>query len=168
MATTELSPIATAIDWLEQAARDWRLLNQLPAADRQRLHRAIAALSHADPRANRKRRKAAKADEVKRQEAMLNRTGIRLLRRRPLVTTPNVFPPNDEPRTVNAERRTANAEPGTTNGERRTTNDRVCYVCKTPYSQLHHFYDQLCPACADENFRARTELREKLKQYLSA
>src|SRR5204862_5835769 len=36
----------------------------------------------------------------------------------------------------------------------------VCYVCKTPYARLHHFYDQLCPACADENFRARTELAD--------
>jgi len=32
-----------------------------------------------------------------------------------------------------------------------------CYICKKDYSQVHHFYDQLCPACAESNFRKRTE-----------
>jgi NAD(P)-dependent dehydrogenase (short-subunit alcohol dehydrogenase family) len=32
-----------------------------------------------------------------------------------------------------------------------------CYVCKQHYTQLHHFYDQLCPKCAELNFRKRTE-----------
>jgi NAD(P)-dependent dehydrogenase (short-subunit alcohol dehydrogenase family) len=140
----ELVRSATAT--LERLAADWSLLDRLPAADRQRLHRALAGLSHADPRANRKRRKAGKAEQVRQEEAVLNQTGIRTLRRRPMVTTPNVFPPNDE--------RT------TTNEERRTSNDRVCYVCKAPYSQLHHFYDQLCPACAGFNFTARGELAD--------
>ena len=42
----------------------------------------------------------------------------------------------------------------------RRSADRHCYVCKENYSQLHHFYDQLCPACADVNFAARTELAD--------
>jgi NAD(P)-dependent dehydrogenase (short-subunit alcohol dehydrogenase family) len=152
MSTIEaVSEAGAALDWLERIAGDWSLLDQLPAADRRRFHRAVAALSTADPRANRKRRQAAKADGVRQEEAVLNETGIRSLRRRPIVTTPNVFPPvNDEPRTTNHE-------PSTTNAEPRTPHDRVCYVCKTAYSQLHHFYDQLCPACADFNFAARTE-----------
>jgi NAD(P)-dependent dehydrogenase (short-subunit alcohol dehydrogenase family) len=32
-----------------------------------------------------------------------------------------------------------------------------CYVCKRKYVVVHHFYDQLCPPCADLNFRKRTE-----------
>ena len=138
---------AAAIDWLERIASDWSLLDRLPAADRQRLHRAAAALSIADPRANRKRRQTATADGVRQQEAVLNETGIRTLRRRPNVTTPNIFPPapSDERPTTN---------------DQRPTLDRVCYVCKHPYSQLHHFYDQLCPGCADFNFAARTELAD--------
>ena len=152
MRTTEtVNEAATAIDWLERIAGDWSLLDQLPDADRQRFHRALTALSTADPRANRKRRKAARADGVTQEEAVLNETGIRALRRRPIVTTPNVFPPNDLAR-HSGEAATA-AEP-------RTSNDRVCYVCKAPYAQLHHFYDQLCPACADFNFAARTELAD--------
>jgi NAD(P)-dependent dehydrogenase (short-subunit alcohol dehydrogenase family) len=160
---------------LERLAVDWRQFDQLPDEDRRRLHRAIAALSTPDPRAKRKRQRGVKADAVQREESRLHDTGIRTLRRRPAVTTPNVFPPPEfEPRdihaessTLNDERRTANHEPRTTNHERRTTNDerhlytdRTCYVCKAPYSTIHAFYDQLCPACADVNFAARTELTD--------
>lgn len=141
-----------AIDWLEQIAGDWSLLNQLPAAERQRLHRSVAALSTADRRANRKRRKAARAAKISQEEAVLNETGIRSLRRRPVVTTPNVFPPS--------ERSPINGSRPTTDDQRLTTTERVCYVCKAPYSELHHFYDQLCPACAGFNFVARTELAD--------
>src|SRR5690606_5926592 len=31
------------------------------------------------------------------------------------------------------------------------------YVCKQKYTRVHHFYDQLCPACAELNFFKRTE-----------
>ena len=42
----------------------------------------------------------------------------------------------------------------------RPTSGRVCYVCKERYTRVHDFYDQLCPACADVNFAARTELAD--------
>src|SRR5439155_15801784 len=32
-----------------------------------------------------------------------------------------------------------------------------CYVCKQKYTEVHHFYDQLCPTCAELNFAKRTE-----------
>ena len=35
-----------------------------------------------------------------------------------------------------------------------------CYICKQDYSIIHHFYDQLCPACAELNFRKRSELAD--------
>ncbi len=42
-------------------------------------------------------------------------------------------------------------------GEGPTLHDqRICYVCKRYYQRLHHFYDQLCLACGDENERRRT------------
>ena len=138
--------------FLEQMAADWQLLDQLPVDDRRRLHRAIAGLTVRDPQAKRKRQKAAKADGIRQEEAVLNETGIRSLRRRPMVTTPNAFPPSDLAR---------HSGEAATAAERRTTNvDRVCYVCKAPYSQIHAFYDQLCPGCAEENFTARTELAD--------
>src|SRR5262245_1055137 len=35
---------------------------------------------------------------------------------------------------------------------------RYCYVCKTPYTRVHFFYDSMCEACGDLNHRKRTEL----------
>ena len=32
-----------------------------------------------------------------------------------------------------------------------------CYICKQRYVELHHFYHQLCPACADLNYRKRRQ-----------
>ncbi|KDO26599.1 hypothetical protein SPRG_08003 [Saprolegnia parasitica CBS 223.65] len=34
---------------------------------------------------------------------------------------------------------------------------RSCYTCKVRYEQLHHFYDQLCPTCAELNFTKRMQ-----------
>ena len=35
---------------------------------------------------------------------------------------------------------------------------RYCYVCKMPYTQVHFFYDSMCAACAELNYRKRSEL----------
>ncbi len=149
----------SALAALEQVAADWRLLDELPAEDRRRLHQVIAGLSVRDPLAKRKRQKAAKAASVTQEDALLHETGIRALRRRPLVTTPNVFaPPAFEPNDVHGE--TPPHHQGPTTKDQRRALDRVCYVCKEPYSQVHAFYDQLCPTCADFNFSARTELAD--------
>lgn len=35
------------------------------------------------------------------------------------------------------------------------TRYQKCYICKTPYRQVHFFYHLLCPACADINYSHR-------------
>lgn len=35
-----------------------------------------------------------------------------------------------------------------------------CYICKRDYDTLDSFYDALCPACAELNFKKRTELAD--------
>jgi NAD(P)-dependent dehydrogenase (short-subunit alcohol dehydrogenase family) len=40
-----------------------------------------------------------------------------------------------------------------------------CYICKTPYSQVHHFYHRLCPSCAEDHYAKRlqrTDLRGRV------
>ncbi|MCP4134360.1 MAG: SDR family NAD(P)-dependent oxidoreductase, partial [bacterium] len=32
---------------------------------------------------------------------------------------------------------------------------RNCYVCKAEFTKLHFFYDSMCPACADFNYKKR-------------
>jgi hypothetical protein len=86
---------------------------------------------------------------VKREEEVLHGTGIRTLRRKPVFTTPNVFPPSlplkNDPRDESAEE---------------SVSLRHCYVCKVKFTEAHHFYDQLCPSCAELNFRKRSELAD--------
>ena len=43
---------------------------------------------------------------------------------------------------------------------RKSGEPQACYICKAKYSTLHHFYDQLCPECAELNFAKRTELAD--------
>lgn len=42
-------------------------------------------------------------------------------------------------------------------GNRRLNRAQSCYVCKCDYTELHHFYDSMCPQCAEFNFRKRSQ-----------
>jgi len=148
--------LRAATELLELVAGDWRLLDGLGAEDRRRLHDVVARLYNPDPVLRRRRMKAEerarKAAGNQREDAVLHKTGIRELRRKPVYTTPNVFPPKGFlPRDGDAE------EPP---GRGHAPEEQHCYVCKQKYTQIHHFYDQLCPACAELNFRKRTELAD--------
>jgi NAD(P)-dependent dehydrogenase (short-subunit alcohol dehydrogenase family) len=77
---------------------------------------------------------------------VLQETGIRALRRKPVFTTPNFFPPSEED----------HAESKDTG----SPDHHHCYICKQHYSVIHHFYDQMCPGCAEFNYRKRFELAD--------
>ena len=147
--------VRAAAELLESIDADRTLLDHLPAEDRQRLHLAIAQAYHPDPVARRRRIKAAErqrnAAAAERADSVLNETGIRALRRQPVFTTPNVYPPEGfEQRELGA----GEAE------YREQVEPQHCYVCKQKYSVIHHFYDQMCPPCAAFNFAKRTEMAD--------
>ena len=140
---------------LERIATDRSLLEDLPAADRERFLKAIANVYHPD-RVERRRMakvvdKQRKAARVTRDQRVLQQTGIRAVRRKPVFTTPNVFPPP-----VNAQSPISNSQGDLS----RSSELQHCYACKQKYTEIHHFYDQLCPACAEFNYRKRTELAD--------
>ena len=148
--------LRAATELLEWIASDRECLDELPAQDRERLHRAVADFYNPDPVARRRKIKEAERERMAirsgRVGAVLEETGIRTMRRKPIFTTPNVFPP---------------VEPGQQNGSRplpdidpESCDAPHCYVCKQHYSVIHHFYDQLCPSCAEFNFSKRTELAD--------
>ena len=145
-----------AAELLEAIADDRRVLDALPADERVRLHRAVARVHSPEPKAGRKLRKVAKRERhgelVQRTEALLDRTGIRELRRKPVFTTPNYFPPHAP------DAQMAQLAAPAPLGE--SPELLHCYVCKRKYTQVHHFYDQLCPPCAEFNFFKRTELAD--------
>ena len=37
---------------------------------------------------------------------------------------------------------------------------RACYTCKRRFRELHHFYDLLCPTCAELNWRKRNQVAD--------
>jgi NAD(P)-dependent dehydrogenase (short-subunit alcohol dehydrogenase family) len=137
------------LDLLEQVANDRRLMADLSEEERVRLIQAAGRIFNPDPAQRRRMVKAAvrkrNAERQQRDQAVLHQTGIRELRRKPVFTTPNYFLPEGTD--------AASTQPEATP----TQDERHCYVCKKHFTQVHHFYDQLCPTCAELNFRKRTE-----------
>ena len=156
MASSEnTARLRDAIDLLESIAADRKVLAAVPAEDRVRLLQAVARVYSPDRADRRRMTKAAardrRAQRVKQAEETLAQTGIRTLRQKPIYHSPNVFPPREfEQQEVESE----------STAYRATEEVQCCYVCKKSYSHIHHFYDQMCPACADLNFNKRTELAD--------
>ena len=151
--------VRAALDLLDSIVANRGLLDELPEADRHRLHGTVARLYHPDPEERRLRLKAAEskrnAERIRREESVLHNTGIRELRRRPVFTTPNYFPPQGfEPNDIDP-RHDEEAQ-----ARREAPEPQHCYTCKQKYTLIHHFYDQLCPSCGDLNFAKRTELAD--------
>jgi NAD(P)-dependent dehydrogenase (short-subunit alcohol dehydrogenase family) len=150
-----LARLRAATELLESVASDPQLLDLLPARERGRLQQAVASVYHPDPVARRVKLKAAEkaryAEKIRADDTLLNNTGIRELRRKPVFSTPNVFAPvGFEARDVNPD--VDAAQP------RESILPQHCYVCKKEYSAIHFFYDQLCLDCAAFNYAKRTEL----------
>ncbi|WP_189457836.1 SDR family NAD(P)-dependent oxidoreductase [Cognatilysobacter bugurensis] len=147
-----------AIELLEAIVADRTVLDTLPEQDRVRLHRAVAQVHSPERRQKRQKTKTLtrqrNADLARRTEALLDSTGIRELRRKPVFTTPNYFPPGPAGSHLALESSSPHRE------DRESPELLHCYVCKQKYTQVHHFYDQLCLPCADFNFFKRTELAD--------
>jgi NAD(P)-dependent dehydrogenase (short-subunit alcohol dehydrogenase family) len=144
--------LRAATELLERVAADRSLLGSLPEDQRIRFLNAAGDAFHPDPEARRRqlkaRRRQQRAERISQDEAVLAETGIRTLRAKPVFVTPNVFPPDHvEPDLLDA----TGASP------RAVNDDRHCYVCKRHFDRVHHFYDQLCPDCAEFNYAKRTE-----------
>ena len=146
-----------ATELLESLVADRRLLDEVKPEEAKRFLRAIARIHRPDRLGRRladaRRRQEEKA-RIRQDDGVLHETGIRTLRRKPVFTTPNVFPPEEfTPDDVHGP---AEAGPHV----RESTELQHCYVCKQKYTTIHHFYDQMCPECADFNFAKRTELAD--------
>ena len=153
-APTLLERLRESIELLESIAADRSVLDSLPEEDRKRLLKAVATVHHPDRVERRRMAKITarerRAARLRQDEELLHETGIRALRRKPVFTTPNVFPPEHfEPHDLDDE-----AVP------RAAREPQLCYVCKQKYSVIHHFYDELCPPCAELNYAKRTELAD--------
>jgi NAD(P)-dependent dehydrogenase (short-subunit alcohol dehydrogenase family) len=149
----DFDPIAdqlkAATEALEAVARDRGLLGELTVDERTRLLTAAGEVFNPDQEQRRRwaksLRRREKLAKQHRDEAVLAETGIRLLREKPVFTTPNYSAPDDFRQAELDDERREVVEP------------QHCYVCKEPYVSIHPFYDQMCATCGDFNFAKRTE-----------
>ncbi len=146
--------VRAATKMLEALAADESMLAGISVEERARLLQAAGQVYCPDVRIRRRfiknRERQRKAERQERHQAVLAKTGIRKLRQQSVFTTPNVFPPPGF-QTLPAPDETA---PGVVEEEQH------CYICKRHYREIHSFYDQLCPKCAELNFLKRTELAD--------
>ena len=180
-----LARLHETIELLESIAADHTVLAGVPDEDRKRLLQAVAKVYSPDRVERRRMSKVVarerKAARVRSDQGVLQETGIRTLRRKPVFHTPNVFPALSvadgfDPRDVHEDSGFGIRDSGsgirdsgfeTRGSEGESREPRVqsrelqhCYVCKLKYSTIHDFYDQLCPECAALNFTKRTELAD--------
>src|SRR5690349_15200509 len=117
-----------AIETLEAVSRDRTLLQELTVDERTRLLTAAGAVFDPDVvarrRAAKELRRRKKNAKLAEDEATLAETGIRVLRSKPVFTTPNYDAPKELEQLVVDE-------------ERETLDAQHCYVCKRNYSTLH-------------------------------
>ena len=84
-------------------------------------------------------RKIAKRKAAEKDKHARNKTGIRSAREAVVFVAPKMIGASDE-------------------GKKRTETQvapRNCYVCKTVFTTLHHFYDTMCTECGDFNYAKR-------------
>ncbi len=161
--------IADALRVLARIAGDRGVLASVDADAREALQRLAGEVARPGTDQRRKLRKAllkAEREARKARDGALRRgAGIRKLRAAPVFETP--LPPLPPPGTdasgwwprLEAPPSPRPSPPAGAGGEGETSEPlsapRKCYVCKAPYRTLHRFYDQLCPACGDENLARR-------------
>ena len=142
-----------ATELLRTVAGDFDLLSVLSANERAALVNAAGDVFQPDPEERRRQLKVRTAkrrsEKRTRDQETLDETGIRALRSQRVFTTPNRFPPLDFVQHDVDELEL-----------RETIEPQHCYVCKQRGTEVHHFYDQMCPKCGDFNYSKRGELAD--------
>jgi NAD(P)-dependent dehydrogenase (short-subunit alcohol dehydrogenase family) len=156
----------TETEWMAELARCTELLeaivadhSRLSAVDlelRRRFLTAAGRIARPDPVARRRLARAFRRrerDQMQRADvAVLERTGLRALRRAPVYRTP--LPGTAAITTTDAASHACAAEDS--NGAD-LHEPRTCYVCKAAFRRVHSFYDSMCPACAELNWAKRNQ-----------
>jgi NAD(P)-dependent dehydrogenase (short-subunit alcohol dehydrogenase family) len=148
---TTVTDMLDVAERLEALAGDPEGFAALEPALRQRLIVAAGRLSRPERDQWRARTRAIRRKErgvlEAADEAALAATGIREARRAPVYRTPRPA--------LGAWTDAGEAERPADGAAPRLNEPRKCYVCKSPFDVLHAFYDQLCPPCAELNWRKR-------------
>ena len=140
-----------ALAVLDAIAADRRVLANVDSDARERLQRVCGEIARPDLKQRKRLQKELlrRTNDAKREQDEQRRqsTAIRQLRAKPVYSTPPPASDQDGSSSSSGPEQAGDA-PG-------LNSDRVCYVCKTPYQQLHFFYDQLCQRCGDISHQKR-------------
>ncbi|WP_321492574.1 SDR family oxidoreductase [uncultured Desulfobacter sp.] len=139
-----LADIDRCIRVLKSLAGRSELLAKIPENDRIALITAAGKISRPDKEEIKKRNKDKKRQMrlavVAKERQMRAQTGIRKAREASVFTAPAQL---EGPAVESPEVREHLDSP------------RNCYVCKAEFTRLHHFYDSMCPECAQFNYQKR-------------
>ncbi len=141
-----LTAILACIPVLEAIADQSEWLAKLPEKKRVALIRAAGKISRPDKKEIKKRNKDKRQEKrqaiVEKEKRLRASTGIRKAREESVFTAPRMIayatPQSDDERFIDF-----------------LETPRNCYVCKAEFTRVHHFYDTMCPECAEFNYQKR-------------
>ncbi len=147
-----LANVRACLPVLSTLAEESELLALLTETERVQLIKAAGMISRPDKKERKKRsrdKKRLKRQAVVEKERRLRAaTGIRKAREAAVFTAPlQVQGPGHDSVTA--------SDAPAPDPENRLHTPRNCYVCKAEYRELHHFYDTMCPQCAELNYQKR-------------
>jgi NAD(P)-dependent dehydrogenase (short-subunit alcohol dehydrogenase family) len=138
--------LLNCIPLLEKIADQPEFLSLLPESRRIALMTAAGKISRPDRKEMKKRNKDIKQQMrmaiVEKERRLRAATGIRRSREASVFSAPLQVSLHGD--TIGSEYKSDILE-----------TPRNCYVCKAGFSRLHHFYDAMCPKCAELNYRKR-------------
>ncbi len=141
--TITLDEINKCIAILSQLNADTDQIFEIPKEQRTALIKAAGQFSRPDRDEFAKRKKDAKALAKRKQEkkdrTARKETGIRSAREASIFVAPKLLAHSDLASKEQLELETP----------------RKCYVCKTEFTKMHHFYDSMCSDCGDFNYAKR-------------
>jgi NAD(P)-dependent dehydrogenase (short-subunit alcohol dehydrogenase family) len=139
----DLEDVRRATELLEAVIGDRGLLAEVPLPMRQALLIAAGRASRPDSYQEKRLVKSLRRARRRRDEAEDRQTraatGIRQAREAPVFAAPAAALPGPEGLAPAPELK----------------KPKTCYVCKADFARLHHFYDALCPECAELNYAKR-------------
>jgi NAD(P)-dependent dehydrogenase (short-subunit alcohol dehydrogenase family) len=140
---TSKEEIEACIQTLHKFIEDPKLVFELPEEQRVALIKAAGKFSRPTreeyKRSKKDAQKATKRKQKERDKHARKETGIRSAREDIIFKAPKLLAAAD----------LSQKDPG------ELSSPRNCYVCKTMFTKLHHFYDQMCTDCGDFNYAKR-------------
>jgi NAD(P)-dependent dehydrogenase (short-subunit alcohol dehydrogenase family) len=136
--------VDNCISILEQLLNNEDQLVNLTEEQRIALMKAAGKISRPDRAEIKKRNKTVKLE--KKQRDMENDRNARAAASIRSARKASIF---EAPRQLSLDEIKINTE------KRYLDSPRNCYICKDLYTEIHHFYDAMCPKCGDLNYAKR-------------